>query len=198
MEAQQALWLVLLEAQATSRHAECVLADPCGIERLGGERVEEREGREGGREGGRGSGGTSVELGSRWMRPERWQAKIKPQSPKLTRTNLIENRLIEIKEILSSRSWRSCGSMKMSTYMNERNRAAEHSTKMVRSLARIHADTVRATLDISPDKRPWNKAQTVFSCAMRETASWFDIRWVPTGIRVSVNSAPSGVLPVLT
>ena len=53
---------------------------------------------------------------------------------------------------------------------------------------------MRATLDIAPDKRLWDKAQAVFPCAMREIAvlprETFDIVWVPTGIRVSVDSAP--------
>ena len=42
--------------------------------------------------------------------------------------------------------------------------------------------------------------QISFLCAMREFAGLrsetFDIRWVSTGIRVSVESAPTGCLPV--
>ena len=55
---------------------------------------------------------------------------------------------------------------------------------------------------MSLDKRPWNKAQAVFLCAVRDFAGLrsetLDIRWVSTGIRVSVNSAPTGCLPVLS
>ena len=51
---------------------------------------------------------------------------------------------------------------------------------------------MRATLETAPDKRPWNKAQAIFLCTMRENAGLtkenFDITWVSTGIRVSVNS----------
>ena len=61
---------------------------------------------------------------------------------------------------------------------------------------------MRATPGISADERPWNKAQAVFLCAMREfdgrQREMFDIRWVSTGIRVSVKSAPSGASPVLS
>ena len=59
---------------------------------------------------------------------------------------------------------------------------------------------MRATLEFAPDKRPWNKAQAVFPCGMCESAALpretFDIKWVSTGIRISVNSTPSGALPV--
>ena len=52
---------------------------------------------------------------------------------------------------------------------------------------------MRAKLETAPDKRPWNKAQVIFLCTMRDNAGLtkekFDIRWVSTGIRVSVNSA---------
>ena len=58
---------------------------------------------------------------------------------------------------------------------------------------------MRATLETAPDKRLWNKAQAIFLCTMREDAGLtkekLDIRWVSTGIRVSVNSAPLGGLP---
>ena len=51
----------------------------------------------------------------------------------------------------------------------------------------------RATLETAPDKRPWNKAQAVLLCTMREnvlfTRERFDIGWVSTGIHVWVNSA---------
>ena len=66
-------------------------------------------------------------------------------------------------------------------------------------LVQTRRGSVRATLEIAPNKRPWNKAQSVFLCAMRETAGLretCDIKWVSTGIRVLVNSAPSGALPV--
>ena len=63
-------------------------------------------------------------------------------------------------------------------------------------------DIVRATLEIALDKRPWNEAQAVFPYAMCEGAAppreTIDVKWVSTGIRVSVNSAPSGALPVLS
>ena len=55
---------------------------------------------------------------------------------------------------------------------------------------------VRATLDISADERPWNKAQALLLGALREIDGLgrdaFDIRWVSAGIRVAVNSAPTG------
>ena len=74
--------------------------------------------------------------------------------------------------------------------------------KLVWTPFQIHGDTVRATLEISLEKRPWNNAQAVFVCAMREIArlpeETFDMRWVPTGIRVSVNSAAPGSSPVLS
>ena len=64
---------------------------------------------------------------------------------------------------------------------------------LARVPVRIKGDIVRAT--IAPDKKPWNKAQAVFPCTMRQNAGLtrekFDMRWVSTGIRVSVNSAPS-------
>ena len=37
--------------------------------------------------------------------------------------------------------------------------------QFVQNPIRIHGSIVRATLGISSDKRPWNKAQAVFSCA---------------------------------
>ena len=55
----------------------------------------------------------------------------------------------------------------------------------------------RATLEIRPDKRVWSKAQTVFLRAMREIAGLgrqvFDIQWLTTGIRMSVNGSPRGL-----
>ena len=66
----------------------------------------------------------------------------------------------------------------------------------------VYGYIVRATREISRDKRPWNKAQAVFLCAMREFAGLrsetFDIRLVSTWSRVSANSAPTGCLPVLS
>ena len=59
---------------------------------------------------------------------------------------------------------------------------------------------VRATLETAPDKRPCNEAQAVFLRTMRQNASLtkeqFDMRWVSTGIRVSVNGAPPRCLAV--
>ena len=60
---------------------------------------------------------------------------------------------------------------------------------------------IRATLELGPIKRPWNKAQAIFIGVMKEHANVsreaFDIRWVDTGLRVSV-AAPSGrpALPI--
>ena len=63
-------------------------------------------------------------------------------------------------------------------------------------------DFLRATLALAQDRRPWNNAQAIFLCTMRDhaglTKEQFDIRWVSTGIRVSVNSAPTGCLAVLS
>ena len=54
----------------------------------------------------------------------------------------------------------------------------------------------------APDKRPWNKAQAIFLCTMRDiaglTKEQVDMRWVSTGIRVSVNGAPPGRMAVLS
>ena len=45
---------------------------------------------------------------------------------------------------------------------------------------------VRATLELDPVKRPWNKAQAVFLGVMRNYAKLssetFDIRWVDSGL----------------
>ena len=50
---------------------------------------------------------------------------------------------------------------------------------------------VRATFELDLEKRSWDKAQAIFICAMREHANLprytFDIRWVNTGVRVSVS-----------
>ena len=49
---------------------------------------------------------------------------------------------------------------------------------------------VRATLELDPVKRPWNKTQAIFIGVMKEYANLpleaFDVRWVDTGLRVSV------------
>ena len=54
---------------------------------------------------------------------------------------------------------------------------------------------VRNTLELDPVKRPWNKAQAIFIGVMREYAKLpresFQIRWVDSGLRVSV-AAPRG------
>ena len=59
-----------------------------------------------------------------------------------------------------------------------------------RILSEIKEDVVRTTLETAPDKRPWNKAQAIFLCTMRENAGLtkekFDIKWVLAEIRVSV------------
>ena len=60
---------------------------------------------------------------------------------------------------------------------------------------------VRATLELDPVKRPWNKARAIFVGVMKEYAKLpretFDIRWVDSGLRVSV-AAPLGrtALPI--
>ena len=54
---------------------------------------------------------------------------------------------------------------------------------------------VRATLELDPIKKPWNKAQAIFIGVVREYSELpretFDNRWVDSGLRVSV-SAPGG------
>ena len=64
---------------------------------------------------------------------------------------------------------------------------------LARTPVEIKGDIVRATLETASDRRPWNKAQAIFLCTMSEnpglTKAKFDIGWVSTGIRVSVNSA---------
>ena len=84
---------------------------------------------------------------------------------------------------------------------HERNRVQlDVQQALARTPVRIKGDTVRSTLETAPDKRPWNKAQAIFLCTMRDNASLtkekFDIK-VSTGIRVSVNSALPDRLPVL-
>ena len=54
---------------------------------------------------------------------------------------------------------------------------------------------VTATLELDPVKRPWNKAQAIFIGVMKRCANHpreaFVIRWVDTGLRVSL-AAPLG------
>ena len=65
---------------------------------------------------------------------------------------------------------------------------------LVRAPIEVKGEHVRATLETAPDKRPCNEAQAIFLRTMRENAGLikeqFDMRWVSTGIRVSVNGAP--------
>ena len=67
---------------------------------------------------------------------------------------------------------------------------------LVRAPIEVKGEHVRGTLETAPDKRPWNEAQAIFLRTMRENAGLtkeqFDMRWVSTGIRVSVNGAPPG------
>ena len=71
---------------------------------------------------------------------------------------------------------------------------------LVRAPIEVKGEHVRGTLETAPDKRPWNEAQAIFLRTMRENAGLtkeqFDMRWVSTGIRVSVNGAPPGCLAV--
>ena len=52
---------------------------------------------------------------------------------------------------------------------------------LARTPVRIKGDFVRATHETAQDNRPWNKAQAIFLCTMRENAGFtrekFDIRW---------------------
>ena len=61
---------------------------------------------------------------------------------------------------------------------------------------------VRATLEIDPSKRPWQKATAIFFTTMKEHANLdaktFDVRWVTMGLRVDVNCAPRGMLPSMS
>ena len=72
---------------------------------------------------------------------------------------------------------------------------------LVRAPIEVKGEHVRGTLETAPDKRPWNEAQAIFLRTMRENAGLtkeqFHMRWVSTGIRVSVNGAPPGCLAVL-
>ena len=101
--------------------------------------------------------------------------------------------------------------IKMMTFLWFNDGVTSHDRKRVQldiqqTLARtpveIKEDFVTATLELAPDKRPRNEAQAIFWCTMRDNAGLakeqFDIRWVSTDIRVSVNSAPSGCLAVLS
>ena len=60
---------------------------------------------------------------------------------------------------------------------------------------------IRASLELDPMKRPWNKAQATFIGVMKEHANAsreaFDIRWVDTGLPVSVTPPPGRLaLPI--
>ena len=54
----------------------------------------------------------------------------------------------------------------------------------------------RATLEIDPVKRTWNKASAIFFTIMKEHAELdrdeFAVRWVTLGLRVGVNCAQTG------
>ena len=56
----------------------------------------------------------------------------------------------------------------------------------------------RATLEIDPVKRPWNKASAMFFTIMKEHAEldrdMFTVRWVTLGLRVDVNCAQTGLM----
>ena len=58
---------------------------------------------------------------------------------------------------------------------------------------------IRATLELYPIKRLWNKAQAIFFGVMKEHANVsreaFDIRWVGTGLRASVAAPRLGDPP---
>ena len=73
---------------------------------------------------------------------------------------------------------------------------------LARNPVKIRGNVVKVTLEVSPDKRPWSTVQAIFLCAMRKFAGLrsetFDIRWVSTRIRVSMNSWPVGCMPVLS
>ena len=66
----------------------------------------------------------------------------------------------------------------------------------------IRGETVRATLEIDPSKRPWQKATAIFFTVMKEHANLdaknFDIRWVTMGVRVDVNCSPPGIMPSMS
>ena len=81
----------------------------------------------------------------------------------------------------------------------QRKRVQLISNKQLASVPiRIKEADVRATLELDPEERPWNKAQAIFVCKMREHANHprdtFDIKWVNKGLCVSV-SMPA-ILPV--
>ena len=50
---------------------------------------------------------------------------------------------------------------------------------------------VRATLELDPVKRPWNRAQAILTEHANVPREAFDIRWVDTGLRVSVTPPPA-------
>ena len=57
----------------------------------------------------------------------------------------------------------------------------------------IGGETIRATFEIDPAKRPWNKASAILFTIMKEHAKFdrdmFKVRWVTVGLRVDVNCA---------
>ena len=75
---------------------------------------------------------------------------------------------------------------------------------LIRSPVEVHGGFVRATLEIPPGRtRDLEIRLRRSSCVLFVNfgglrSESLDIRWVSTGIRVSVNSAPAGCLPVLS
>ena len=55
---------------------------------------------------------------------------------------------------------------------------------------------MRATLEVDPEKRPWNKGHAVYIAVMKEHANLpreaFDIKWVNMEVRVSVRMVGPG------
>ena len=62
----------------------------------------------------------------------------------------------------------------------------------------IGGEQFRATLEIDPVKRPWNKASAILFTIMKEHAKLdrdkFAVRWVTLGLRVDVNCAQTGLM----
>ena len=110
-------------------------------------------------------------------------------------------RLLIVKEISISKWLPSCGSWTGVTPQDRKRVQLDLQQALVRAPIEVKGEHVRGTLETAPDKRPWNEAQSIFLRTMRENAGLtkeqFDMRWVSTGIRVSVNGAPPGCLAVL-
>ena len=73
---------------------------------------------------------------------------------------------------------------------------------LLTSPVEVRGVKIRATLEVDPIKRPWQKATAIFFATMKGYANLgaetFDVKWVTMGVRVEVNCTPGGVLPTMS